>query len=558
VSHPAYEPLLRETGWKFDRTLARGLDLWRQDRVWPVAPWALARAGPTPAARWWGVAPLAALALAAGAAALDDERLRAALGRTQALLLAGIVLIFPIGWHEVVHVSRAPGVFLTYRGVLVFASDSVMFSLVLAWLAGRWLYPGRARPLRLGPPAIGLAWAGLALAVALSVPRSTDPWLSTAFFAHLVLLGGFYVYLQTEPGAWRLVMALFIVQLGLQGALGLLEFATQATTVLGPMRLPFVAAITADVPGASVVQTADGTRWLRAYGTLWHPNVLGAVVLLCLAGPAWLAIKGKGGKNGNEGNEGTRGTSVPAGKSGRAIHSLSSRVSLSSPISLISLVSLLSFAIAFSTLALSFSRSAWVGAGVAGALLLARLPRPAWRRLWPAAVAGAVTLALVVVPYRALFFTRATADARSPLERYSVEERASVARVALDLAGEHLLTGVGAGAFVQAMAADPGITVTREPVHNVPLLVLAETGLPGALALAALALAVGLEFVRRWPSAEAHVMGAVLAGLLATMLFDHFLWSSSPGRSIAVLALGLWAAAGRAAGQGGDDGSAAA
>jgi hypothetical protein len=241
VAHPAYEPILRATGWRFDRALAPGLDLWRKDRVWPVAPWTLERPGPTPAARWWGVAPLAALALAAAVAALDDRRLRIAVTQAQAPLFAAIVLIFPIGWHEVVHVSQAPGVFLTYRGVLVFASDSVLIALLLAWLAGRWLFPAKTRPLRPGPPGILPAWVALTLAVALSVPRSTNPFLSTAFLVHLALLGGLYVYLQTESRAWRLVVPLLIAQIALQGTLGLLEFAEQSTAVLRPFHLPFVA-----------------------------------------------------------------------------------------------------------------------------------------------------------------------------------------------------------------------------------------------------------------------------------------------------------------------------
>jgi O-antigen ligase len=177
-------------------------------------------------------------------------------------------------------------------------------------------------------------------------------------------------------------------------------------------------------------------------------------------------------------------------------------------------------------------------------MLVVLLPRALWRRLGPAAILGAVTVAVIAVPFAGLFFTRATADARSPLEQLSVNDREAVARVALNMAREHPWMGVGAGAFVQAIAAEPDITVTREPVHSVPLLVLAETGLPGALALALLAFGVGREIVRRRPvSPQAAVFTALLVGLAATSLFDHFLWSSAPGRTLAALALGLWAAA---------------
>ena len=47
------------------------------------------------------------------------------------------------------------------------------------------------------------------------------------------------------------------------------------------------------LPGASVVQLANGLRFVRAYGTLPHPNILGGFVLIALLGPITLFISKK-------------------------------------------------------------------------------------------------------------------------------------------------------------------------------------------------------------------------------------------------------------------------
>ncbi|MBI3762420.1 MAG: O-antigen ligase family protein [Chloroflexi bacterium] len=520
VNHHGYEPLLRETGWRFVQIFGDGIELWRKDRVWPVAPWRLVKSGPTPAAQWWGIAPLAALCLAVLLGALSDEKLRCAARTMHTFLFYGLILVLPFGWHQVVSLNQSSSVFFTYRSVLVFAADFTLLSLLAMWLIDGWLSGdplARRRHVGWGATSVGLAGAGLLIAVALSVPRSIDPTLSTAFLLHLALLAGLYLYLQSETPQWRIVAALLMAQLGVQATLGLIEFAAQSTRVIEPLHLPFLAALTPDIPGASVVQTADGTRWLRAYGSLWHPNVLGAVLLVCLAG---VLIKG------TEGNRGTKGTGI----------SLSSFISLSS----------LAFTLGLIALALSFSRAAWIGALVAFGVLSIRLPRSELRKLLPVAIVAVVALVAVVIAFRPLFTTRATADTRSPLEKFSIEERASVAEAALHLAREHLWTGVGAGSFVEALAAEPSLRVSREPAHDVPLLVLVETGLPGAVALAALAAAIGWQIIRRRPATpQAHIFTAITIGLLLTSLFDHFLWTSSPGRLLAALTLSLWAAADR-------------
>jgi O-antigen ligase len=129
------------------------------------------------------------------------------------------------------------------------------------------------------------------------------------------------------------------------------------------------------------------------------------------------------------------------------------------------------------------------------------------------------------------------------LERASTLERGLLIGYSLDAFRAQPLTGVGAGSFVQWAARAIPERYPFEPVHNVPLLILAETGLLGG---AVVALGAGAWLWRVWrrravmPPAEA-VWSATLLGLFVSMLFDHLWWSQAPARLLFVLVLALWA-----------------
>jgi hypothetical protein len=80
-----------------------------------------------------------------------------------------------------------------------------------------------------------------------------------------------------------------------------------------------------------------------------------------------------------------------------------------------------------------------------------------------------------------------------------------------------------------------------EPVHNVPLLVLAETGVGGSAAVIAFGLAIlAVAWGRRGLNRTGSIVSAALISLLSLSLFDHFLWSQSTGRLWFALVFGLW------------------
>jgi O-antigen ligase len=508
VNHPAYVPVLQATGWRF-RWMVGEVAAWEQPDVRPrplvIPPQDLL------AARWWGIAPLTALVLTLGLFVLEQRRLRSisradviqALAKSRIALWALTLMLLCLSWVHVVRTGPFPEVYFVYQSVMLFVSDVAVVFTLLIWAVERGL---RREPLRLGPRPVGYAGLGLIAACALSVVVSQDRAVSLALTAHLALLGGLYLLCVNDPPPAALVGRLFGGVLLAQAVVALVEVGLQSTHWLRDLYLMWPGSLAAADSGASVVQNIAGQRWLRAYGTLPHPNILGGVVLICLGAAAerfW--------------EEGRR-------------------------------LWLVLVALGAITLALTFSRSAWVGMGamLLGGAVLLRRAGPARAR--PILLTGLVALALTLAPLFPFLLARMElGEGRVALEHRSVADRARLWRAGGDVIRSHLLLGVGAGTFVESLARMPGPPIVFEPVHNIPLLVTAETGLPGGLAAVALGAAVlGRMWRRRRsaPASEAMWALAVL-GMLTVGQFDHYWWTLPPMRTLFVMALGLWAASAR-------------
>ncbi len=280
----------------------------------------------------------------------------------------------------------------------------------------------------------------------------------------------------------------FIAGAVLQAGLGLYQFLTQssfASTILG------TALHSSRALGTAVVEFGD-ERWLRAYGGLPHPNVLGGYLVLALL----ISYQ--------------RLQTVVSGYK---------RLLLQGAILVL-----------LTGLFFTFSRSAWL----AGVILLVY-----WfvslffseRKLYdtqnPTIVGFCVRtrlvwltvgyLAFLFILYRPLVAARIFSDAENRLEVKSRVERVEGAREAWKLIRQNPLLGVGIGNYTQAVARevrtdDP--LYTYQPVHNVLLIVLAELGFVGL----ALFIAV-LYFIFKQSSALMFLCFLVL------IMFDHYLWT---------------------------------
>ena len=129
--------------------------------------------------------------------------------------------------------------------------------------------------------------------------------------------------------------------------------------------LPWPGVLTLTTPGVSVVENAEGVRWFRAYGTLPHPNILGGMLLIYLSGVVERFL-----------TTGRLRWLVPIG-------------------------------LGVMTGALTFSRSAWLGAGamlIGGVMLL---PRASWSRARWALLVGLAAAFLTLWPLRSFVVVRA-------------------------------------------------------------------------------------------------------------------------------------------------------
>jgi O-antigen ligase len=251
--------------------------------------------------------------------------------------------------------------------------------------------------------------------------------------------------------------------------------------------------------GTSVVQLVDGTRWLRAYGTFPHPNLLGGSILAFLASLLTLIL-------------------------------LPSKWRI--PV-------LGLFAASLVLLGLTFSRAAWLGLAALGAVLIFKWKSLDRRPLISLGATGLVCLAMLVIPFRQVFATRVAAN-QVQTEQASRYTRTWLVQRTWELIQQQPVLGVGVGSYSLALSRHVARFYDIEPVHNLLLLAWSELGIGGAIVLAGLLSTIVVRsFKARRPLAV--IYSAALAGLFVISLFDHYFWTLAPGRLLAGTMLGLWA-----------------
>lgn len=507
VNHPAYAQVLAATGWRYRFEIGT-VQAWEHEDVQPITIESSPQNDWT--AQWWGIVPLAVLVLSGGALGrrvqISRAQLTAGLEKVRLGLLAATLFLLNFWWVWPARpaLTDFPRIYFGYESILVFASDVTVVLALGVWLVQVFIHPPRPYP------KLSIL---LLLALApffLSGITAIDVGLTLATALHWCLMAGLLLMLIISPPPQRWLVVMFSAFIFLQAGWVLLQIFIQSTAV--PVDWPFLwpGLVTANQAGASVVQNAEGTRWLRAYGTFSHPNVLGAMLVV------FLGI-------------------VLANKQWRDIRhpSLATLVIIT----------------ASASIALTFSRAAWLG--LAGFLLAGwwfTPPefRPQVKRLM---AISAFIATLVLAPLSSFVISRVgVSGPANRLETASTLERTLLIQFGLQAWQASPFTGVGAGGFVQWAAQNVGIDLPFEPVHNVPLLILAETGVLGAGAALAVGGAMAYRMWRRRKKMRAPeaIYAATLLGVGITLLFDHLWWTQPPARTLLVLLIGMWVNASRA------------
>ncbi len=503
VNVPMYAPILERNGWIKIKTLKGDVQVWENPRASPPT---IAKPPPSdPLASFsWGTLPLLSLITSLSLGSLRVWNLQAA--RVLQGVYAFLLGLLPVGltfwYYKIIVPFPQERVYFIYTDALFFLTDALMLIAVILWgsvkiarsqqlpstnygSSGRQLFAGILPVVFCILAFLSMLWS-----------RSWHTSLSVALHILFILL--FIISLRDWSHAWKFVLLGFCAALSFQIVVGIVEIVTQSTSFLAPLHLTWPGPLDPSVRGAVIVQLPSGESFLRAYGTLPHPNILGGFALIFLLGPIAFFLRKEKPNN----------------------------------------LALLLLIGGVSLLALTFSRSAWLALIVFCGVLVWKARYFDRKRLIVLLVVIALSFVATLFPYRELVKAR-TINTTSHAEEFSFIGRAWLNGEARKIIAEYPLTGVGIGAFIIELSRRAGVGYVIEPAHNILLMVGAELGLPGLLIVVAMAVSIAYRLFKT-QNPRAILVGATLTGLAFISLFDHYLWTLAPGRLMLGLVLGLF------------------
>jgi len=146
---------------------------------------------------------------------------------------------------------------------------------------------------------------------------------------------------------------------------------------------------------------------------------------------------------------------------------------------------------------------------------------------------GLIALVLVAIPLFGSLFLRS--------KDYAASDRIRSYQQALEIVEQKPLLGVGKNNYVLALKQNNYYRLNiweYQPVHNLELLVLSETGLLGLLAFGALLTYLIYCLASQKPSLERTLAIALILLLLWSAQFDHFFWDLHQGAMVMWLTVG--------------------
>ena len=501
VNVPQYIPVLERNGWLKFKTLKGGVQVWENPKAVPPS---IPQAPPVHplAAFSWGTLPILSLITSLSLGSLHVWQVQAE--NILRAVYTFLVSLLPLGLCFWYYRTIAPfpheRVYFIYTDALFFLANALMLVAVILWLSTKIAQPRQFLFIAKHPRGTNysLLPSAFCLLALLSTLWSRD-WRTSLYISlQIVLIFLFILSLRDWSYAWKAILLGFCAALSFQFITGVIEFMHQSTYFLSPLHLHWPGPFDASVRGAVVVQLPGGKSFLRAYGTLPHPNILGGFTLIFLLAPIAFFLRKRTPNN----------------------------------------LALLLLIPGVSLVALTFSRSAWLALIVFSAVLVWKSSYFDRKRLAALLIVISLSLAATLFPYRELVQAR-TVNTTSHAEEFSFLGRAWLNGEAVRIIREYPLTGVGIGSFIIELARRAGEGYIVEPAHNLLLLAGAELGIFGIL----IVIALFLWFVYRLfktRNQNAILVGAVLAGLGIISLFDHYLWTLAPGRMMLGLVIGLF------------------
>ncbi len=308
-----------------------------------------------------------------------------------------------------------------------------------------------------------------------------------------------------------------------QAIVGFGQFVRQ-----GSLGLWFLGEPDLSFTGGGIAKIAvEGAKIIRAYGTLPHPNILAAFLLLGLFGLYYLWLK----------------------RSRQYVILSSERRISRDPSDALRMTTIAtSIAIIILGLILTFSRAAWLAGATMSILFLGYGLFRRETRVWAAQLFFIIALSLTAFIYALHPYIAA----RAPIlqNEPSVVRRLQYNEMALELIKNKPL-GVGIGNQViysvrtglyQKFGMDKAWM--WEPIHNLYLLIVTELGVQGGIIFSIFLLSLvyrisSLLYSRGRIEVGDSVILIMFLALLFLGLFDHYLWTLQSGRLMLWLIIGI-------------------
>ena len=322
-------------------------------------------------------------------------------------------------------------------------------------------------------------------------------WLSTFRLIEAIALWVFVVNFSFHSRRlfWVIVSSGFV-----QSMFAVLQFCTK--NVFASKWLGMAAQSPIMFSGESVIETTCG-RFLRAYGTFPHPNILGGFLAVAAILSIWLF--------------------------------LSSKNKMESVISLLFVIENMI------GLGLTFSRSAYFAfilssiICLAMAILYSKKSQQSQKGIFITLVFIFFVLAFSILN-QGLVFSRINAGSR--LEQKSFFERGELLQESIQIISRHPLLGAGIGNYT--VAAHNEINPQKksweyQPVHSLYFLIASELGALGFLFFLS---AIFLVCAYSWHKKN-FIGFCIITSFIVIGFFDHYLWSLYPGIMLFWLGIGI-------------------
>lgn len=443
--------------------------------------------------------------------------------KLESLFFYLLVFMMPVQARLILHRWTQP--FNQWTSAYLYGTDILLAAIFILWLIR---VIGNKRPAPDGQVHLPIwgrpdLWLVLFFLISLlSIFQSRLVWLSVYQLIKLAEFIGVYFYFKGGVDKifdFQKILLVIIVSGLFQSVIAIAQYIKQAS--LG-LRLLGESQLSVNGTGVAVF-IADGFKYLRAYGTTPHPNVLAAWLFVAIFAFYFYYLWRYFFRS-RDSNSSVTLTLVKEG-------------------GMLFVYVVMLFALFF-----TFSRVI-IGLWVLGviAIILIDFFKKDFRSTVFKIRSRIITLTglslITAILFSFLFWPQVKSRIHISAEEEAISQRIFYNKIAGSVAISHPLLGVGIGQFVPNLMAKSRHlpAIIYQPVHNIYLLIVSETGFLGLALFLVFLFFVFYNFICRTNFRQLYHLSFFIlaASFLLLGLFDHLLWTLQQGSLIFWMALAL-------------------